>query len=484
MAAKCSSQEITQGSETLTVNPLLTSLDPNEHFATSAQILARNILPSTQQSPVEIKGQVNGYPGVAGILQSDLPVGNVPSATPARRKRGPSLNRRTGQAGTVFQHCKTWDSAAPTYGKFWVDVPGSPERKRRTIPLGVCRTKSIARQRLRDYLQREAIDSTEAFRQNTAPAITFRQQAECWIASLPARKRRPVKPATISGWRDALNAWLLPNLGDKLLADVSNAAMRQLVEKMSNAGLSPKTIVNYVQVVKLVLASAVDEEGEQIYPRKWNHDFIQLPIVRRDQQRRPTVTEADLKEILSTVKERKYAMLFGLLAGTGLRIGEAFGLRPTDFGPDCRVLHVRRSIWRGQEQEPKTANALRLVDVPEVFAKELRNFVGGVSGYLFATAQGKPLQRRNVLRVLHSVKRVGFHAFRRFRLTWLRKNAVPKDLERFWMGHAAEDVGDLYSKLKEDVAFRQQWAERIGLGFELVHIGPQTVVAMKSEKVA
>ena len=134
-------------------------------------------------------------------------------------------------------------------------------------------------------------------------------------------------------------------------------------------------------------------------------------------------------------------MLFGLLAGTGLRIGEAFGLRPTDFGPDCRVLHVRRSIWRGQEQEPKTANALRVVDVPEALAKELR-------------------------------------------ITWLRKNAVPKDLERFWMGHAAEDVGDLYSKLKEDVAFRQQWAERIGLGFELVHIGPQTVVAMKSEKVA
>src|SRR6516165_10405901 len=29
----------------------------------------------------------------------------------------------------------------------------------------------------------------------------------------------------------------------------------------------------------------------------------------------------------------------------------------------------------------------------------------------------------------------------------------------------------LYSKLKEDVAFRQQWAERIGLGFELVHNG-------------
>ena len=74
----------------------------------------------------------------------------------------------------------------------------------------------------------------------------------------------------------------------------------------------------------------------------------------------------------------------------------------------------------------------------------------------------EPLQQRNVLRVLHSVKRMGSHVFRRFRLTWLRKNGAPKDLERFWMGHAPEEVGALYSKLKEDVAFRQEWARRIG----------------------
>jgi len=240
---------------------------------------------------------------------------------------------------------------------------------------------------------------------------------------------------------------------------------------MSEAGLSAKTIVNYVQVVKLVVASAVDQEGEQVYPRKWNHDFIQLPVVCKEKQHRPMVTEADLGAILPGVKT-KYAVLFALLAGTGLRIGEALAVRPTDFGPDCRVLHIRRSIWRGREQEPKTSSDVRVVDIPEVLARELRDYITSVRGYLFATAQGKPLQQRNVLRVLHSVKRVGFHAFRRFRLTWLRKNAVPKDLERFWMGHAPEEVGDLYSKLKEDVSFRQEWTERIGLGFQLslIHI--------------
>jgi len=182
----------------------------------------------------------------------------------------------------------------------------------------------MARQRLREHLERECINSEQLFRQNTAPAVTFRQQAEWCISSLPARKRRPVKPATIAGWRDALNAWLLPDLGDKLLTDVSNKTVRELVEKMSAAELSAKTIVNYVQVVKLVVASAVNEEGEQVYPRTWNHDFIQLPVVRKDKQHRPTVTDADLTEILSSTKKRKYKMLFGVRVASWRSSGVTF----------------------------------------------------------------------------------------------------------------------------------------------------------------
>lgn len=355
-----------------------------------------------------------------------------------------------------IQHSKTWNPNAPCYGKFWADVPGSPVRKRKTVVLGICKTKSSARQRLREYLEREGVNSKEVFHQNTAPANTFRQQADSWIASLLSRKRRPVKPATISGWRDALNAWLLPHLGEKLLAEVSNKTVRELVEKMSVANLSAKTIVNYVQVVKLVIASAVDEEGQEIHPRKWNHDFIQLPVVCKKKQHRPTVKEADLTDILSKTGNRQHYVLFALLAGTGLRIGAALGVKATDFGPNCRVLHIRRSIWRGKEQEPKTPYSVRVIDIPEVLARELRDYLSDVSDYLFATAQGKPLQQRNVLRVLHRVRPVGFHVFRRFRMTWLRKLAVPRDLELLWMGHAPEEVGDLYSKLNDDTLFRQE----------------------------
>jgi hypothetical protein len=105
----------------------------------------------------------------------------------------------------------------------------------------------------------------------------------------------------------------------------------------------------------------------------------------------------------------------------------------------------------------------------------LREFIGDrTSGLLFCTRTGKPLSQSNILRdSLHPLLEklgqpaAGSHAFRRFRTTWLRKNSVPRDLENFWLGHAEETVGDGYSKLKEDVGFRKQVTEAIGLGFAL-----------------
>lgn len=406
-------------------------------------------------------------------------------ATPTRRKRGPSLSRRSGQFGTVFQNFKPWNRTAPTYGKYWQDIPGG-ERQRKVVPLGPCATKSIARQRLHEFLEREGINSKRSFIANTAPATTFREQSEQWIDQMSKRRRRPVKPATICGWEQALNAWLLPNIGGKLLSEVNNGTLRELVDKMVAAKLSPKTIHNYAQVVKSVVGSAVDQNtGEQIYPVKWNHDFVGLPLVDRAKQRRPTVSESDLTEILSCVKE-KHRVLFMLLAGTGLRIGEALAVKTGSFSSNHRVLTVEQSIWGGQLQSPKTPNAVRVIDLPEALAKILRDYCTGKDGYLFATRGGGPLQSRNVLRALHATgKKVGFHAFRRFRLTWLRKNDVPKDLERLWMGHAPEEVGDLYSKLKEDKPYRAHWSERIGLGFSVIGtLGPSNVVLINAARVA
>lgn len=259
----------------------------------------------------------------------------------------------------MFQHgfTESWNPAASAYGRYWIDTPEG--RKRHTVTLGICATRTCARRTLREHIDSEGINGRQAFTTNTAPALTFRAQAERWIAALATRRRRPVKPATIFNWQHALDCWILPNIGDMPVSDVSNGALRELVDKMATAGLSAKTIVNYVQPVKMVVASAVDKDGEQLYPRKWNHDFIQLPIVNKEEQHCPTVDAPDIEGLL--VKGR-YAVLFALLSGSGLRIGEALALKDTDFSLDCRILTVSRSIWHGREQAPKTPSAVREVD--------------------------------------------------------------------------------------------------------------------------
>jgi integrase len=400
----------------------------------------------------------------------------VNPAVTTRPKRGPCLARRTGQLGNVYQPAqssKTWAAKAPCYGRYWVDVPGT-ERQRRTVALGICPTKTIARKRLRDYIEQQGVNDASAFHQNTAPATTFAEQAERWLSGIRIRRRKPVKPATIAGWRHSLNKWLIPLIGELRLADVGNAALKTVIDKMTASGLAAQTIITHTRVVKMVVASALNAEGEQLYPRKWNHDFCGLPIIDPTTQRRPTVTRAVVEQILANINPR-FRVLVAVLAGSGLRIGEALGLKTDDLEENCRVLRVRRSVWQCQEQQPKTANAVRAVDIPEQLAEALREYVVGRSGLLFATRDGKPLSQRNVLRSFFAAGATcGFHAFRRFRAETLRRERVPEDLVRFWLGHAGtfwlghagSSVTDTYANgLRDDFVWRQEWAQRTGLGF-------------------
>jgi integrase len=133
------------------------------------------------------------------------------------------------------------------------------------------------------------------------------------------------------------------------LASVNNLALKELVCKMAEAGFAPKTMHNYLQVVKMVVASALNEQGEEIHPRKWNHEFIDLPQVT--DQRTATFTAEEVAKIVSAA-EGQLRVLYSLLAGTGLRIGEALALEVADISES--VVRVRQGVWNGIVQTPKT----------------------------------------------------------------------------------------------------------------------------------
>ena len=78
-------------------------------------------------------------------------------------------------------------------------------------------------------------------------------------------------------------------------------------------------------------------------------------------------------------------------------------------------------------------------------------------------------------------ERVRFHAFRRFREATLQRSEVRQILIDFWMGHENSDMLSRYGKqLTEDVEFRQQWAEKVGLGFQLPIRPVQSLLALRA----
>ena len=256
------------------------------------------------------------------------------------------------------------------------------------------------------------------------------------------------------------------------MGTVSNATVKPLVVKMQEAGLSAQSMHAYIGLVKLIVASKVDENGEQMFQRKWNHDFLDMPIIAG--QHRPTFTAEAMTKIVKAASGRDRVLL-AVLAGSGLRIGEALGLEICHLSPDCRTVTVEQSVWNGRIQTPKTPNAYRQIDLAPELGDLLRAFIGDRrDGLVFANLRGKPLSQTNLLhRLLYpileklGVEKCGFHAMRRFRVTWLRKSRVPEDIIRFWMGHADKTVTDGYSRLSEDTEYRRTVAEQTGLGFEL-----------------
>ena len=303
--------------------------------------------------------------------------------------------------------------------------------------------------------------------------MNFLNQSEVFLAKRQSRNRNPVKESTMTSYRSRLANHILPAIGILDLESFGNGAMKTFAQGLSTKGLGPKTILETVTVVKLIMASAVSGDGDYLYPRTWNHDFIDLPPVTG--QKQPTISPAKLAEALL---DKTYGTFYALLAATGLRIGEALALRygqdgvRTGWNPDLSLVDVRTGLWRNQEGSPKTIAAVRQIDVHPILnealkAHQTQNSIIP-SAYLFQSLIGTHVCESTLRRYSLAPMNVeGFHCFRRFRLTHLREQRVPEDLIKFWMGHAKVGVTDLYSQMSKNVELRKTWAEKAGLGFSL-----------------
>ncbi len=395
--------------------------------------------------------------------------GGILSAAQPDRKARRTLSRRSGQNGWIEQR------KGGFYGRFWMDVAGQEKRVCKRVRIcpatgpGSLNASERSR-RLKQILAASGANSEEVFREAEAAnlGITFKEQSGAWLQSVQSRKRKPIKLRTAEAWTSHLK-YVNGKIGQMQLADVNNRTMRGFVAEMASETkdgtprFSAKSIENYLAVIKSVVASVLNDKGEPVYSVKWNHNFMDLPVV--EEQNAPSFTAAEIETIISRANGQD-KVLYALLAGSGLRIGEAFALQVEDV---CdTVIHVKRSAWEGDLGNPKTAAGKREVDLHSSLASALRDHI---------TPQRKSnLLRRSLHPILLEMGRplCGFHAFRRFRAAHLDKELVPEILVHIWMGHSNKDISQRYARtgVKIDGMFRTITAQRVGLGFTLPELRP------------
>ena len=405
------------------------------------------------------------------------------------------------QRGYVYQKgrkkSEPWLPNQRAYGFFRIDVPGQLKQDEVRIPLGLCRDRTSAILKLHDAMKKAGALSVDKIRQRIAPISTFEAQADWWLAEIKAgrivnsKTRKPIRANTVDAYSTAIG-YLNGVVGNNALASLDNPEARVLVSRMkseaSNEGrrFDDKTIVEFFRVFRTVIASAKDEKLRQIYPRDWDLAYIGLPRVNRREQHRPTFTVKEISFIVHNVRQPIYKVLFALLAGSGLRIGELLALEiGKHVSSDCSIISVRQQRDRWSKiQPPKTDAGYRDVDLHSALRDLLRSCIGErKSGFVFQSGNGTMLWPSTVYRdglspVLKAMgrNRVRFHAFRRFREATLQRSEVRQILIDYWMGHENGDMSSRYGKqLTEDVEFREQWSEKVGLGFELPSLSESSV---------
>jgi integrase len=329
--------------------------------------------------------------------------------------------------------------------------------------------------------------------------MKFASQAEHYIKWIQSRRRNPVRPATARIYQSYLDAHVVPYLGEMPLNTIENGVAKDFVAHLNSLSLAPSTINSIFNLVTAVVASAMDENGNERFPRRWNRDFIDLPIVNKADADAPIVTPEQVLAACQAADRQQQAMLV-LLAASGLRVGELLALqghsttyvsyRTNSFissdiikternlkgtygfsywDPEKALICVKSTLVRGKiEPQPKTDAGNREIDLHPDVNKFLLASGLPETGYLFQSSRGGRVRVETAYDQLEDVGITeGFHAFRRFRATHLESQNVPRSLTGYWLGHSGNSITDRYIKIGQDLETRRDWAARAGYGFEL-----------------
>ena len=273
---------------------------------------------------------------------------------------------------------------------------------------------------------------------------TFRDFTTTWLAEHQIEWRRSHVKVLVS----TLQGHLLPAFGDRPVGSISKAdvlAFRtELASKPGRTGekLGNKRINNVLGVLRRAMADAAERYGftspcTNIRPLK----------VRKSDVQPFSLDQVQL--ILATVRPdwRDY---FTLRFLTGLRTGEAHGLKWKYVDFERRLILIRETFVLGEDEYTKTDSSQRDIQMSQPVYEALRRqqaATAALGEYVFCTREGTPLDNKNfsdrvwypLLRHLGLAPRRPYQMRHTAATLWLASGEAPEWVAR-QLGHASTQM--------------------------------------------
>jgi integrase len=202
---------------------------------------------------------------------------------------------------------------------------------------------------------------------------TTRESAETYVTRwLDVWCKGQVRERTLASYRWLLKQYVFPVLGTRKLAQLQPDELRALYQAMAERDLSSRTIRYTHAVIRQALQKAVDLNLLVRNPA----DLARPPKgVTTERRELNVITPDQTGKFLDAARRDRWYALWLLLLTSGLRPGEALGLKWPDL--DGNKVRVVRSLVPGKRgawalSEPKTERSRRTVALPETTVKALK----------------------------------------------------------------------------------------------------------------
>lgn len=327
----------------------------------------------------------------------------------------------------------------------------------RTIEATSVRAAARKRDKERAKLQRER--------------VTLSSVAASWLRRKEQAKRADgsprLAPTTLARYRNAVNVWIVPILGDFIAADLTPEVIRDWRDAIAEERAAA-SVNGDLRTLRLILSSIGSDAAKRV-------ERLPEDDCRQTDDQPNLLTAVDLARFLGAARELypQHFPLILFLATTGCRVSTARAVRWEDLDPELGVVHLRRRLSLA-ETLPGVKRGRTKKDtpplLPEVYAvlkahRATFNAKQASSGLVFPSARtGGPVSREALKKPFPKIRKAA-GIDRRFTPHGLRRSAAlayrlagSQRLAKVVLGHTTDAMHELYAP--EQASERMQAAKR------------------------